>query len=105
MLVNLERDQEALDSFDRALAIQPDYAKAYYNKAACYALQGEGKLAVENLEQAIKLNPSYRAEVRTDSDFEAILEDKRFRQLFSVNGGNGKSPTAPKVRMKANARN
>jgi tetratricopeptide (TPR) repeat protein len=98
-----------MESVDRAIAIQPDFAKAYYNKAACYALEGQVKVAFENLEQAIKLNPNYRAVAQTDPDFEAIVKHQRFRQLLNGNGNgngtNGKppkpSPTPTVVRMTA----
>jgi tetratricopeptide (TPR) repeat protein len=82
MLVKLERDQEALDSFDRALKLQPDFAKALYNKSACYALQGKAKLAIDHLDKAIRLDPSYRAEARANSDFDGLVEDDRFWDLI-----------------------
>jgi len=64
------------------LALEPKYANAYYNKAVCYALQERVKSAVENLQQAIALNPKYRAQAKTDPDFDATLEDKRFWLLI-----------------------
>ncbi|WP_180963259.1 tetratricopeptide repeat protein, partial [Fischerella thermalis] len=64
-----------------------DYANAYYNKAACYALQPQLELALENLQQAINLNPRYRQQAETDIDFELIAKDKRFRQLIVDNKG------------------
>ncbi|MEB3182193.1 MAG: tetratricopeptide repeat protein [Nostocaceae cyanobacterium] len=44
-LVRLGDESEAIDSFNRALKIKPDYADADYNTDACYALQGEVELA------------------------------------------------------------
>lgn len=82
ILVNLERDEEALDSFDRALNIHPKAAEVYYNKAICYALQEQVKLAVKNLKQAILLNQKYREEARTEPDFEAIADHKQFKALI-----------------------
>jgi tetratricopeptide (TPR) repeat protein len=81
MLVKLERDADAIASFDRALEIDSDYARAYYDKATCYALQGQARRAVESLERAIALNPRYREEARTDPDFDAIVENQRFWDL------------------------
>jgi tetratricopeptide (TPR) repeat protein len=49
-LVRLGRDEEAIACFDKALEINPNYASAYYNKAACYALQQQVQLALENLQ-------------------------------------------------------
>jgi tetratricopeptide (TPR) repeat protein len=62
------------------LQIKSDYSNAYYNKAACYALQGQAQFAIENLQQAIKLNPSHREEAQADPDFEALSKDRRFQQ-------------------------
>jgi tetratricopeptide (TPR) repeat protein len=82
-LVRLGYDEEALLCFDKALSIQPDYANAYYNKAACYALQRKVELAIENLQTAIDLNPSYKEDAETDIDFDEIAQDKRFGQLIA----------------------
>jgi tetratricopeptide (TPR) repeat protein len=82
MLVQLEKDQEALECFDNALEIKPDFAAAFYNKASCYALQAEVKLAAQNLQQAIDLNPRYREEVKSDPDFEGLVDNDRFWDLM-----------------------
>ena len=77
--------EDAIASYDRALKLTSDYdsAYAYYNKACCYALQGKIEQAVENLKQAIDLNPSEIQKLaKTDSDFEIIREDKRFQALL-----------------------
>ncbi|MGB3238072.1 MAG: tetratricopeptide repeat protein, partial [Geitlerinemataceae cyanobacterium] len=63
------------------------YADAYYNKAICYAFQGQVRSAADNLKQAIEINPKCREEARTDRDFVAIGEDDRFWNL--VAGRNG----------------
>ncbi|WP_199316117.1 hypothetical protein [Tolypothrix sp. FACHB-123] len=44
----LHRYQDAIASSDQALAIKPDIHKAWYNKACCYTLLGNGELAIEN---------------------------------------------------------
>jgi len=81
-LVQLGRDEEAIACFDTALKIKPDYAGSYYNRAACYALQQEVDLAVNNLQAAIQLNPQYKEEVLTDINFTAIKQDAKFQSLF-----------------------
>jgi tetratricopeptide (TPR) repeat protein len=81
ILIKLERDDEAIESCDRALQINPDFAPAYYNKAICYALQEQAQSAIENLQKAISLNPSYRDQAKNDPDFEAISESDRFWQV------------------------
>ncbi len=53
---------------------------------ASYALQGEVKLAVEHLEKAIKLDSIYRAEARSNPDFDGLVENEQFWQLIDVEG-------------------
>ena len=42
MLVKLERDEEALDSFERALKIQPDFANAFLQSGDLLRPTGAG---------------------------------------------------------------
>ena len=88
VLMYLGRYEEALQSYDQALQIQPDFANAYYNKACCYGLQQNIELAIETLQHAIALDSKYRELAKTDSDFDGIRQDERFRALIgeSVEG-------------------
>jgi len=82
-LMNLGRLEEAVASFDQALKFKPDFHEAWNNKACSYALQGNVEQAIENLQQAINLSPDeYREMAKTDSDFDKIREDERFRALI-----------------------
>ncbi len=75
--------EEALASCDKAVELQPDDESGYYGKACCYALQRDVDLAVENLQQAINLNPPRcRREAKRNSDFDSIREDERFQALL-----------------------
>ena len=77
----MRRDDEAIASFNKALEINPDYASAYYNKAACYGLQRQVELSLLTLQQAIELNPRYKEDAVTDLDFDDIADDERFKEL------------------------
>ncbi len=82
-LTKLQRYQDALASYDKAIALKPDQHEAYYNKACLYALQGNLKVTIENLNIAIKLNRSkYGKLAKTDPDFAKVRGDKRFQQLI-----------------------
>ncbi|MBD1850460.1 tetratricopeptide repeat protein [Leptolyngbya sp. FACHB-711] len=81
-LVNLERYEEAIDSWNKALKLKPDYHKAWNNKACCYSLWNQVDKAIESLQQAIELNPKYREMAKTDSDFDNIRSDDRFKALI-----------------------
>ena len=79
--MKLGRDRDALQSFDKALAINPNFAKSFYNRAMCYALQGETDNSLENLRQAIQINPAYKEDVQADEAFEDLWQDNWFKEL------------------------
>ncbi len=82
-LGNLGRFEEAIASYDKALEIKSDKQEAWYYKACIYALQGNVEQAIKNLQQAINLSPEkYREMAKTDSDFDKIREDERFKALI-----------------------
>jgi tetratricopeptide (TPR) repeat protein len=75
--------EEAIASYDKALEFKPDKHEAFYNKACCYALQSQIDQAIQNLQQAINLNPDkYREMAKTDSDFDSIRSHTRFQALI-----------------------
>jgi tetratricopeptide (TPR) repeat protein len=49
---------EAADSFSRSVKADATYAPAFYGLALCYANQGKYPQALENVQQALKLDPS-----------------------------------------------
>jgi tetratricopeptide (TPR) repeat protein len=58
-LYNLRKYNEAMESYDRAIKIDPNNAYAWYNKGnALYAL-GEYNEAMESYDRAIKIDPNY----------------------------------------------
>ncbi|MEL6880692.1 MAG: tetratricopeptide repeat protein, partial [Cyanobacteria bacterium J06607_10] len=81
VLMQLGRDRDALKSFDKAIAANANYAKSYYNRALCYALQRENDRALENLQQAVRLEPSYKQDALADEIFEDIWSDDWFKEL------------------------
>ncbi len=89
VLARSGRYEEALASCFKALELQPTDESGYYGKACCYALQGDVDLAIENLQQAINLNPARcRREAKTNLDFDSIREDERFQALIQ-DGSDG----------------
>ncbi|WP_138500418.1 tetratricopeptide repeat protein [Nostoc sp. PA-18-2419] len=82
-LTKLKRYQDAIASYNQAIAIKQDLHQAYYNKACSYALQGDVKLATENLDRAIQLVPEkYKNLAKTDPDFNKVRSQKRFQELL-----------------------
>ena len=50
---------EAIESYDRALSLKPDYFEAYNNKANALKDQGELEEAITTYKKAISLKPDY----------------------------------------------
>jgi tetratricopeptide (TPR) repeat protein len=100
-LADLGQKEAAIACYDAALAIKPDYHQALYNKACCYALQGDVDNATQCLQAAIDLDPKYREMAKTDTDFDPIRGDERFRALVEGTGKNvGQSPCEAEGRTK-----
>lgn len=82
-LGGLKRYEEAIAVYDAVLVLNPDYYSVFYNKACAYALQSKVEPALENLNKAIQLNPDeYRELAKTDTDFDPIRDDPRFKALI-----------------------
>lgn len=72
---------EAIACLDKAVAINPQHANAIYNKAYVVSRLGTLDEALVLLQKAIALDPKYRAMAKTDTDFDLIRHDERFRAL------------------------
>jgi len=59
--VRAGRYDEALDSFDRSIALEPDSADAYYDRAAVYFALGRYDSAIGDYDKVIELNPNSAA--------------------------------------------
>jgi tetratricopeptide (TPR) repeat protein len=81
-LAKWRRYEDALASHEKALDLRPGYANAWFNKACVYALQGDVDQTLENLAQAIQLDPMHREQAKTDSDFDLARSDARFKKLL-----------------------
>ena len=80
--MKLQRYEEALAVYNQAIEIKFDCADYWYNKACCYALQNNVTLAIQNLQQSIKLESDGLELAKTDPDFDAIREHEMFKILF-----------------------
>ena len=58
-LMFLSQMKEALEDFDRAIKIDPNYAEAYLFKGSIYQLMEDYDIAISFYSKAIKANPQY----------------------------------------------
>ena len=83
VLARAGRYQDSLASCEKALELQANDESGHYGKACYFALQNDVNLAIENLQQAINLNPRRcRREAKVNPDFDSIRDDARFQALL-----------------------
>ncbi|MEH2073659.1 MAG: tetratricopeptide repeat protein [Nostoc sp.] len=83
ILARAGRYQDSLISCEKALELQANDESGYYGKACYFALQNDVYLAIENLQQAININPSRcRIEAKINPDFDSIRDNVRFQALL-----------------------
>jgi tetratricopeptide (TPR) repeat protein len=80
--------KEAIASCKEALAYKPDHPQAWFNIACSQSRLGEIDQAIASLQKAIEINPKFREDAKTDSDFDAIRQDDRFQQLLTKDNQN-----------------
>jgi len=83
-LVKCEKYSEAIKKYQKTIEIKPDYAVAYYNRACAYSLMNDAEKSCQDLEMAIKFDLEYKEKTKTESDFDTIRNDERFKKLVGV---------------------
>ncbi len=72
----------AIRLLDQALQQEPNSVNCLYARAAAWALQGKADRAVNDLRQAISMEPSIRFQAVNDTDFERIREEPAFIDII-----------------------
>ena len=91
---NLGEKQKALEDYNQALKLDPNYVHAYHNRGLVYYNLGEKQKALEDYNQALKLDSKYagvyfcRGNVYNDlGEKQKALEDyKKAAQLYQQQG-------------------
>jgi len=78
----LDRIDEALEWSRRSLQISPENSGALYNAACLHALLGKSGQALDLLEQAVDYGARNKRYFETDSDFDCLRDDPRFKALL-----------------------
>jgi tetratricopeptide (TPR) repeat protein len=74
--------EEAREQFNNILAEHPEADYALYGLALLEAMTGRTQDCLNDLAQAIELNPRNRLQARADSDFQSMADDPRFTELL-----------------------
>jgi tetratricopeptide (TPR) repeat protein len=74
---------EASDRGRELLANNPPFPALFYNVACCESLAGRTDDAIEHLRRALSGSESLRELARTDSDFDPIRDEPRFKELLA----------------------
>ncbi len=79
--LRLQKPTVAIAEFEKALALDPQYAPTHYNIATYYSLMNNRDAAFGALEKAVRLFPDLREWAKKDPDFKSLREDPRFVAL------------------------
>ena len=73
---------EAIKLLDQALQQTPNSANLLYARASAWALSANADAAVNDLRQAIGIDPALRFQAINDADFEGIREEPGFIDII-----------------------
>lgn len=73
----------ALNLANEAIANDPEYPNAYYQRACAYSVMGYDENAISDLEKALELNEHYIEEMTEEKDFDPIRDVEGFQSLIS----------------------
>jgi Flp pilus assembly protein TadD len=88
-LHTLERFDEALVAYLKALALNPEYPLVHYNLACLYAQMGRKAHAIEELKEAERTGFKNKGLIRGDPDLANLLGDPEFEALAAEWAGKG----------------
>jgi Flp pilus assembly protein TadD len=76
-----DRQEDAEAAYKEAIKLNPNDPKAYYNLACLKCLMNFKDKCFDYLEKAIDLDLTLKSLAKTDSDFDSVRDDERFRKL------------------------
>jgi Flp pilus assembly protein TadD len=80
----MDRPDKAIEDYDKAISLDPDFHDAYMNRGAMYAVMGRFDKAIEDYNQVIALNSSnYEAYSARGAAFEQIDQVERAIKDYS----------------------
>ena len=82
---NLEQYEAAIEDYDEAIRLEPDYATTYHNRGLAKDALGQYEAAIADYDEAIRLNPDY-ATVYTTEDLQRThySDNRRLRLMIMM---------------------
>jgi tetratricopeptide (TPR) repeat protein len=80
-LLNRRDVGNAKRAFNKATQLKPEFAVAWYNLARANCAKGEKEEAIANLKTAMKLEPSIKEKLKTESLFKKLKSEKEFEKI------------------------
>jgi tetratricopeptide (TPR) repeat protein len=81
-LLNDGNYEDARAQLKKIIADDAHADYAFYGLAVLASMTGDSHRCLENLTEAIRLNPRNRIQARADSDFQDMSDDPRFTELL-----------------------
>ena len=97
-LMNMGDYVSAREQFETLTGKYPKLDYIWYGAAALNCLTGHFPEAIQNLGEAIRLNPATRYQARNDSDFRNLADDPRFTELLYPDTSAESASEPPKWR-------
>jgi len=79
---NAGRLDEAWSSLERAIAQRPSDASILYARASVRGLQGNAEGAASELKKAVAIDPRFRFQAASDSDFDKVRDEAAFIDII-----------------------
>jgi tetratricopeptide (TPR) repeat protein len=79
---NAGRLDEAWSHLERAAALRPNDASILYARASVRGLQGNAEGAASELKKSVALDPKFRFQAASDSDFDKVRDEAAFIDII-----------------------
>jgi hypothetical protein len=82
MCINEGESVAAVKLLDQCIAEDPSSSRFLYARSSAWALSGKVDAAINDLRQAISIDPQVRFQAVNDPDFESIREEPAFIDII-----------------------
>ena len=81
-LNDLEKPEDAIKCYNKALEINPDYTFPIYRKACLESLRNNKQESINYLKKVIEIDEKIIERVKLEADFDNIRDSDEFKELI-----------------------